>query len=164
MFNFTLVQKGDKLLNTPVTLSANVQKNSLFVDHNKLSIHVREFMTDNLIAQGEFYKLMKVEQFPKMEIELISFESNDAYTDGIAILNITITDVTRKYEFPVNIGKEDGLMRIDGKKRISIKDFGLCTSKTLLGMVKINDMIEIVLNMRCKLNITNEDMADHPVR
>ena len=148
MMNFSLVQKGDKLQSTPVALSAHIQKNKLFVDHNKLDIDVRGFKSNNLIAQGEFYKLMMVDKFPRMNIELLQFESgtenNVNLSCGTAILNITITNVTRKYEFPVLINADNGLMRISGKKKLSITDFGLTAPKTLLlGMVKINEQIEI---------------------
>lgn len=165
MMNFCLIQKGDKLLNTPVAISANVQKNKLFVDHNKLIIDVKDFKSDNRIAQGEFYKLMMVEKFPRMNIELLRYDSRKENTadlsNGTALLNITITNVTRKYEFPVIIDNENGLMRIAGKKKISITDFGLTAPKTLLlGMVKINEQIEIDLNFLCKLRLQNEDVAE----
>jgi len=169
MMNFSLVQKGDKLQSTPVALSAHIQKNKLFVDHNKLDIDVRGFKSNNLIAQGEFYKLMMVDKFPRMNIELLQFESgtenNVNLSCGTAILNITITNVTRKYEFPVLINADNGLMRISGKKKLSITDFGLTAPKTLLlGMVKINEQIEIDLNFLCKLNVKNNDLADHPAQ
>lgn len=166
--NFTLVQKGDQLLGPPVELSANIQKNKLFVDQNKLTIDVKGFKSDNFIGQIEFYKLMMVEKFPRMNIELIRFESGtenmaNSYK-GSALLNITITNVTRKYDFPVVINNDKGLIRIVGRKKISIKDFGLTTPKTLLGMVKVNELIEINMNFLCKLNLINDDVADHPVR
>jgi len=169
MMNFSLVQKGDKLLSTPVAFSANVQKNKLFVDHNKLDIDVRGFKSDNLIAQGEFYKLMMVDKFPRMNIELLQFESGAEnsmnLSCGTALLSITITNVTRKYEFPVLINAANGLMRISGKKKLSITDFGLTAPRTLLlGMVKINKQIEIDLNLLCKLNVKNNDLADHPAK
>jgi hypothetical protein len=157
VMNFSLVQKGDKLLTTPVEIFANVQ-------HNKLDIDVKGFKSENPIGQKEFYKLMMVEKFPHMNIELIRF---DASTDtsqhrscGKAWLNITITNVTRKYEFPVIIQKEDGFMRIAGRKKISITDFGLTAPKNLLlGMVRVNEQIVIDLNLLCKLRLNNEDAA-----
>lgn len=162
MMNFSLVQKGSTLLRTPVALSANLQKNKLFLDHNKLEIEVKGFKSDNLIGQSEFYKLMKVDQFPKMNIELLRYEaSSECRTTGAAILNITITNVTKKYEFPVVVEQDNGLMRIVGKKRISITDFGLNPPTTLLfGLAKINDQIVIDLNLFCKLKLKNEDVAN----
>jgi hypothetical protein len=168
--NFCLVQKGDKLLSAPVALSASIQKKTLMVDHNKLDIDVKGFKSDNLIAQGEFYKLMMVDKFPRMKIELLRFDSSSDnntsdLSSGTALLNITITNVTRKYEFPVLIYKGDGLMRIAGKKKLSITDFGLTAPRNLLfGMVRINDLIEINLDFQCRLRLKSEDVADVPVR
>jgi len=169
MLNFILVQKGDKLLNAPVAISANVQEKTLFVDHNKFDIDVRGFKSENLIAQGEFYKLMKVDKFPRMKIELVRFDSDtknaSALSCGTALLNITITNVTRKYEFPVVIDKCNGLMRIAGKKKLSITDFGLNAPRNLLlGMLRINDQIEIDLDFQCILRVKNEDVSDLPVK
>ncbi len=169
VMNFTLVQNGDKLLTTPVKISANVQKNKLFVDHNKLNIDVSGFKSANHVGQCEFYKLMRVDRFPQMNIELIRFDAETQKLEdrscGQAWLNITITNVTRKYEFPVIIEKEKGLMRIAGRKKISITDFGLTAPKNLLlGMVKVNEQIVIDLNFLCKLSLKEEDLAEHPVR
>jgi hypothetical protein len=169
VMNFTLVQKGDKLLTAPVEISAKVEKNRLFVDHNKLEIEVRKFKSDNSIGQKEFYKLMMVEKYPHMNIELIRFDaSTDTSPDrscGKAWLNITITNVTRKYEFPVIIKKEEGLMRVAGRKKISITDFGLTAPQNLLlGMVKVNEQIVIDLNLLCKLRLKEDDLAEHHVQ
>lgn len=169
MMNFTLVQNGDKLVTSPVEISAKMEKNMLFVNHNKLAIDVRGFKSDNLIGQSEFYKLMKIDKFPRMNIELIRF---DAETDtpvdrsnGHAWLNITITNVTRKYEFPVIIVKEKGLMRIAGRKKILITDFGLTAPKNLLlGMVKVNEQIVIDLNFLCRFHMQDKNIADLSVR
>ena len=168
MMNFTLVQKGDQLLGAPVEVSAKVEKNKILVDHNKMAINVRGFKSENLLGQSEFYKLMMVEKFPRMNIELIRFDSGteniENLSKGNALLNITITNVTRKYDFPVMINYEKGLIRIVGRKKISFKDFGLTTPNTLLGMVKVNELIEINLNFLCKLNLLNDDLADHLVQ
>ena len=169
MMNFSLVQKGDKLMNAPVVLSANVQNKTLYVDRNKMDIDVKGFKSENLIAQSEFYKLMKVEKFPHMKIELVRFDLGTDKTStlscGTALLNITITNVTRKYEFPVAIDKSNGMMRVAGKKKLSITDFGLSAPHhLLLGMVKVNDRIEIDLDFQCSLHVMNEDIADLPVK
>jgi hypothetical protein len=162
MMNFSLVQHGDKLLKAPVAVSANMQKNKLFVDHNRLEIDVRNFKSDNRIGQSEFYKLMKVDQFPKMNIELVRYESSpDKRNIGTAVLNITVTNVTRSYAFPVSVGTNDGSMRIAGKKRISITDFGLNAPTNLLfGLAKINDQIVIDLNLLATFRMRNVDVAN----
>jgi len=162
IMNFSLVQKGENMLRTPVEVSANVQKNKLFVDHNKLDLDVRGFKSENLIGQQEFYKLMKVDQFPRMNIELLCFEANsECKTSGMAVLNITLTNVTRKYEFPVVVEKNNDLIRIVGQKRISITDFGLSAPTNLLfGMAKVNEQIVIDLNLQCKYRLQNEEVAE----
>lgn len=156
MMNFCLVQKGDCLLHTPVTLSANMQKNGIVLDDNVLDLEVKDFKTDNHVAEYEFYKLMKVDRFPRMKIELVRFElgseKKSGTVCGTVFLNITITNVTRQYAFPVNIGKVDDLVRVEGKKKFSITDFGLSAPRNLLlGMVKINEQIVVGLDFLFKL-------------
>jgi hypothetical protein len=162
MMNFSLVQHGENLLKTPVTVSANVQKNKVYVDHNRLEIDVRNFKSDNRIGQSEFYKLMKVDQFPKMNIELVRYEAApDKRNMGTAVLNITVTNVTRSYAFPVTVGTGDGSMRIAGRKRISITDFGLNAPTNLLfGLAKINEQIVIDLNLLANFRMRNGDVAN----
>ncbi|HET9571367.1 MAG TPA: YceI family protein [Bacteroidales bacterium] len=165
MMNFTLVQKGEKLLKAPTTVTFNVRNNKLFVDQNKLDIDVKGFKSDNLMAQSEFYKLMMVDKYPKMKIELLRFDSglqnsNDELY-GTAWLNITITNVTKKYEFPVRIDQDNGFMHVAGKRKVNIKDFGLSAPKSLLlGMLKINDQIQIDLNFLLRLRTKQEEVAN----
>jgi hypothetical protein len=57
------------------------------------------------------------------------------------------------------------LMRVAGRRKISITDFGLTAPKNLLlGMVKVNEQIVIDLNLLCKLSLKEEDLAEHIAR
>lgn len=161
MMNFCLVQRGDKLMQAPVSISANIQNNKLFIAQNTLDIDVKGFKSENLIGQNEFYKLMKVEQYPKMSIEFVCFEAcSESQTKGQAVLNITITNVTKRYEFPVLIGKYKDKLNITGKKRISITDFGLSApTDLLLGLAKVNEQIVIGVNLICRVRKEGNDLA-----
>lgn len=161
--NFCLVQQGDRLMHAPVTLSATTNKNGFVLDDSALDINVKGFKSENPIAEYEFYKLMKVEQYPRMKIEWLRFELGSERKEGLvcgtAVLNITITDVTRQYAFPVTICRTDGWIRVEGKKQFSIGDFGLSAPKNLLlGMVVVKEQIVVGMDFLCKL--TNKEKQD----
>lgn len=157
LLNFTLVQKGDKILNKTIEIIANQQGNKIYIDQNKLSIKVCEFKSDNFIAEKEFYKMMLIEKYPNLEIELNNFElSNNQknnFSKGTASLNITIIGVTRKYNFPIEIRKSNDVISISGDKKLTIKDFGIIPPTAMLGLVIVSEWIKINFDIVCKLKL-----------
>lgn len=157
LLNFTLVQKGDKILNKTIEIIANQQGNKIYIDQNKLSIKVCEFKSENFIAEKEFYKMMLIEKYPNLEIELNNFElSNNQknnFSKGTASLNITIIGVTRKYNFPIEIRKSNDVISISGDKKLTIKDFGIIPPTAMLGLVIVSEWIKINFDIVCKLKL-----------
>lgn len=157
LLNFTLVQKGDKILDKTIEIIANQQGNKIYIDQNKLSIKVCEFKSENFIAEKEFYKMMLIEKYPNLEIELNNFElSNNQknnFSKGTASLNITIIGVTRKYNFPIEIRKSNDVISISGDKKLTIKDFGIIPPTAMLGLVIVSEWIKINFDIVCKLKL-----------
>ena len=159
LLTFKLIQGGDKIMNKPLELTATRQANKYMLSKNKLSITVENFKSDNIIAQAEFYKLMQTQKYPTLKIQLNHFESETTdnpaqFTKGNALLSFTITGVTKQYLFPVSISTKGNLVTVTGRKRMTIKDFGLVPPVAMLGIVRVSEWIEIDLKIICKVELT----------
>lgn len=160
LLTFKLNQYGDQILNKPISLTASSRGSKLFLSQNKLSIGVKNFKSNNPIAQSEFYKLMKADQYPYLKIQLnnidsLSISNNSEFSKGIASVNFTITGVTKQYTIPIRASVNKDMIAISGKRRMTIKDFGLDPPVAMLGMIKVSEWIEIEFRILCKLTIVD---------
>lgn len=150
LFRFDLSQNGDKIMTEPLRLTASLQGSKLYVNKNKLFIHVENFKSANLIAQSEFYKLLMTDKYPELKIQLdyVDFGAQKRpFEKGNAMVSITITGVTKPYLIPVAIIFSNNRICIKGRKRMSIRDFGLQPPVSALKMVKVSEWIEIELDL-----------------
>jgi len=65
------------------------------------------------------------------------------------VIDVTITDVTRRYIFPVTADRNGNHFTFDVKKEISIRDFELTPPVHMMGMLKVDEWITINLFMEC---------------
>lgn len=162
LLTFNLTQKGESILNKPIAIIATQQANKIYIDQNKLSIKVKNFKSNNFIAEKEFYKMMKIDKYPNLKIELNYFESlltpKSQLSNGIASLSITITDITKKYDFPVEINKSGEIISISGNKKLTIRDFNIVPPTAMLGLIIVSEYIEIDFDIICKLKFTKDQL------
>lgn len=154
--SFKLTQSGEKLANKSFLITVSQFQNKLNLNQNQYSIAVRNFDSNNKMALRDFLKLVKSDEYPEIKIQLNYIESqtnsitND-YAKGQASVNITITGVTKRYSIPISSSKSGDLYNLTGKMKLSIKDFGLVPPVEMLGLIKVNKLIEIDFNLFCKI-------------
>ena len=154
--SFKLVHDGEKLLGKSIILTATQNQNKLFLSQNQLAIVVKNFSSDNLMARRDFLKLIKSDTYPTIKIQLNYIETasgNDSktYSKGNAFVNISITGVTKQYHIPVSSNQEGEFVMLDGKKNISIKDFGLTPPVEMMGLLKVSEWIDLDFHFICKI-------------
>lgn len=163
LLNFQLKQPGNKILNKSIILVAEKHGNKLYLSQNKLTIVVKNFKSENFIAQSEFYKLMQTDKHPHLHIKLNYFEFNteseNQFSTGNASLNINITGVSKNYDFPVSATVHDNHIKVTGRKKMNIQDFGLVAPTAMLGMVKVSEWIEIEFNIVCKVDFIKSKLT-----
>jgi hypothetical protein len=164
LLSFKLMQFGGKIMSKPISVIATQQGAKLFLSQNKLSIGVNNFKSDNIIAQAEFYKLMKSDKYPYLKIQLNHFEIGGSSevnqpTQGEASIDFTITGVTKQYNIPVTASLNGDYVSVSGKKRMNIKDFGLEPPLAMLGLVRVSEWIEIEFKILCKITIDEKSLA-----
>lgn len=149
--DFQLYQPGERFMRKKMYITASRRDNKLYLSENNLVIPVKNFSSNNRMALRDFHKLVKSDAYPMMHIELdhIELAGKPSGTVGNAVIDVTITDVTRRYIFPVTADRNGNLFTFDVKKEISIRDFELTPPVHMMGMLKVDEWITINLFMEC---------------
>lgn len=151
--NFKLTQSSDNFIKKNMIITASQNKNKLYLSENQLAVPVRSFSSSNKMALRDFYKLMKSDEYPTMNIQLnyIELPTSKTATSGNAVVDVTITGVTKKYSFPVKAVKNGNSYNFKVMKDINIRDFGLVPPVQMAGLLKVDEMININMNMNCDI-------------
>ncbi|HBG56944.1 YceI family protein [Proteiniphilum sp. UBA1028] len=151
--DFVFDQPGEKFIRKKLYITASRRDDKLFLSENSLEIPVKNFTSGNRMALRDFHKLVKSNEYPVMHIELDHVRlSNEPFGDvGDAVIDVTITGVTKRYIFPVTAGKNGNNFTFGVKKSINIRDFDLTPPVHMMGMLKVDEWITITLFMECAI-------------
>ena len=155
---FKLFQKGKDLTTRNFTFTATQDQNRIYISQNQLSIQVRKFNSDNRMALRDFLKLIKSVDYPNLLVQLNYFElipgaDKIRFSKGNASVNITITGVTKQFNIPITSNQEGDIYSVDGRKNISIRDFGLTPPIEMLGLIKVSEWIDINFHLIGKVRV-----------
>ena len=159
--SFKLFQNGDKLSNRKLSVTTTQNQNKISLSDNKLLVVVKDFSSDNRMALKDFLKLLKSDTYPTMQVQISyidiqpSSEKGDVYNCN-AVVSITITGVKRYYCIPISFNSDKDLYVVNGKKKISIRDFGLTPKSQMMGLIKVSEWIDIDFHMICKITSSEE--------
>jgi len=161
---FKLTQSGAKLPNRNFIITATQNKNKIVLNQNQQLIYVKSFSSDNKMALRDFLKLVKADDFPNFQIQLNYFElsptvkSADIARANVSV-NITITGKTKQINIPITSHQDGEFYTLNGNEKINIKDFGLTAPVVMLGLIRVNDWINIDFHIVCKIMPYNSAQA-----
>lgn len=114
-----------------------------------LSLKNEGFDCGNRGINKDFHSLLNTKEYPKITLELT--EINLAGGDkSVACVKITIAGKEKVYVVPIAIIAAPS-PRFIGKLKLDIRDFDLKPPKKMLGLIVINEEIEIDFNLEAKL-------------
>lgn len=157
LITFKLYQNDEKLFKSKLKIATTFLQNKTFLTQNQLSVVVKNFTSNNFIALREFFKMLKTDSYPTLQVQinftepLPIFEKGQNYI-GNALISITITGVTKQYSIPITLKSNGNTFILDGNKKLSIHDFGLYPKPKMLGLVIISDWIDIDFHVVYKIN------------
>ncbi len=151
--NFKLTQNSENFIQKNMIITASQNNNKLYLSENQLIVPVKNFNSTNKMALRDFYKLVKSDEYPTMNIQLdhIDLPTTSMPSSGTAVVAVTITGVTKKYNFPIKSNKNGTSYTFDVEKDINIRDFGLEPPVQMMGMLKVNEIININFKMICNI-------------
>lgn len=161
--SFKLLFPGDMLPKNFV-ITATQNQNRILLGQTQLSIAVKDFTSGNKMALRDFLKLIKYKTYPSIHIQLnyIDLKQNldkSKLIKGNAYANITITGVTKQYCFPISSDSDGENYFLNGRKNISIRDFGLVPPVEMLGLIKVSEWIDLDFHIVCKIALNKSDQA-----
>lgn len=157
LLRFQLIQNGDKLSKRNFIINATQTQNKIFLNENEHSINVKDFNSSNKMALRDFLKLVEADSYPTIHIKLNYFEvdqkfNNKNISKANVSVDITITGKTKQYTIPVNSNHDNDIYTLKGIEKLNIRDFGLEPPVEMMGLIRVNEWINIEFNIICKIN------------
>jgi len=158
LISFKLTQSGEKLAKRNFNIIATQNQNKISLSQNEHIIQVKDFTSDNKMALRDFMKLVKATVYPSFRVKLNYFEidskgNNKDLSKATVSVDLTITGKTKQYIIPVKSIHEGDIYKLNGKTKINIRDFGLEPPVEMLGLIRVNEWINIDFDINCKITI-----------
>ncbi|MCA6073794.1 hypothetical protein [Fulvivirga sedimenti] len=111
-----------------------------------LKIRVKDFDCGINQMTREFRELLQADDHPYLRMIL---ETIEPIGDGKFIANIAIVlaGVKSGYRIPVEVHDDERTLICSGKSQVSFVDFNLEPPVKFMGMVKVNEMLDISFNL-----------------
>jgi len=112
----------------------------------EISIPIREFEASNPMMYADFLDLMNEAEHPRI---IVSFSKRQLqstlqdYTEPCPVIQITIAGITRSYNVVCSVVKCADNLYLRGEEVLKLSDFKLRPPSKLLGLVKVNDEINV---------------------
>ena len=160
LLSFKLTQSGEKLTKRNFILTATESHNKIALSQNEQSIQVKDFTSENKMALRDFKKLVKADSYPSFHVKINYFEidPNTVNKDNAkanVTVDLTITGKTKQYIFPVKSTRDGDNYKLNGNKKINIRDFGLNPPVEMLGLIRVSEWINIDFDIICKITFDN---------
>lgn len=122
------------------------ENNFLRFKNLKLNLSTKGFDCGNKRMNEDFQDLLLCDKYPEIEItidriEPISKEFSKAY------IQVKLAGKTNNYDLPVQVNEDHYI----GKFKMNIRDFGLEPPKKALGLIEVDEQIEIRFNLKVTL-------------
>ncbi|NDP27319.1 MAG: YceI family protein [Flavobacterium sp.] len=156
LLKFELRQNDKELSKGKLKIETTTFHNKTYLTQNQLSVMVKSFTSNNFIALREFFKLLKSDSYPVLQVQinfvepLLISEKGQKYI-GNALISMTITGVTKQYSIPITLKSNGNIFILDGNKKLNIRDFGLYPKPKMMGLVIINEWIDIDFHIVYKI-------------
>ena len=124
-----------------VSIARNNSK--ILLDGAKIAIKSTGFDCAHKMITKDFKSILKADEYPHIVINVK--EINTAKENITAKLNVKIAGVEKEYLVPVIFNSNTN--NVKGLLKLNIKDFKLKSPKKLLGMVVVNDNVDINFNL-----------------
>lgn len=129
----------------PVFLKGNVQ-----LDASAFSCGLQ-------LMTNDFNKTIKAKEYPAIEIEFISFEKTPVF--GCAEerfkgnMKIALAGVRKAFDVNCVIeAKSNGIIYLRGNHTFTFADFNLSAPSRMMGMVKVDENLEVKFNLALKVD------------
>lgn len=119
----------------------------IFFKENLLKIPVTNFDCGSNIINDDFYKVLKKDQYPYINIQFIALEHWTGNTEVGGTVYITLAGVTKPFIVRYLMTSTHQLLLLKGKQKICFSDFNLSPPEKMFGMIKVQDNLEVEFDL-----------------
>ncbi len=131
------------LITDPQQIKYTQEENFIYFSDLKLHLLTEGFDCGNKRMNSDFQDLLLCEKYPEIVIELDRIESIS--TEYIkAYVTVNLAGKSNTYNLPVLINED----HFKGKFKINIRDFGLEPPKKALGLIEVDEIIEVQFDLK----------------
>jgi len=147
--NFKFEYTEEISIDKPVRVRQN--SGTLRLSGGMINLKVMAFDSGNGIMNKDFRKMLLEEDNPFIQVELTAlmpaWQPNDVWREGKAEIMVNINQIIKKYIVNCTV-ENPGSLLIFGRQKILLSDFGLTPPVRMMGMVKVNDWVDLDFSLR----------------
>ena len=126
----------------------------LLFQSSQLKLDVRRFDCHNRFITQDFFKTMRVEDYPQLVIKFIAIDQFSGYVLQQNLkgwVDIQLASVTNRIQLDLVMFKQGGgKYKLTGKKKMKFSDFQLKAPSKVAGLIKINEEIDVEFELYFK--------------
>ena len=140
----------------PDTILVTRNPNQQVLLNGNIQLDVQLFDCKNPVMTADLRKTLKVKQYPRLIIRFLSISkypdaaTKQAITKGV--VQIELAGVLRQFEIDYKtISAENLYINLIGSRKVNFSDFNIEPPRKLGGMIKTNNELNVVFNLRIKV-------------
>lgn len=146
-FNCNLVFSN---INTQVKALYQKSGNKIKFQDANLKLANECFDCGSRMMNSDFLEMLNSKNYPNITLDLKEITINPKKSsENIALLNISLAGCSKLYSVWLNVNELDHINAI-GCLKLKLSDFNLEPPKKVLGLVVVDDAIEIALDLKIK--------------
>ena len=119
----------------------------------RMTVPVRSFDCGAKPISRDFWRTLKAERYPNLEINFISLENlslrNKRNIKGV--VDITLAGITTRYDICYRVSlNENGTIYLTGLHAVNFADFHLEAPEKLKGLIKVKEALKVQFNLVLK--------------
>jgi hypothetical protein len=141
---FTCKFKPD-YLQQPGSIHYDSNDSKITFKNSSLVLRNKGFDCGKRSRNKDFHQMVRTEEYPEMKLTLNEVIIEDK-RKAVANVDIWIAGKENTYNFAVDISQKSP-RRIKGQLKINVLDFGLEPITKMLGLIKVDEMIDINIDL-----------------
>jgi hypothetical protein len=122
-----------------------------------VSLDAAAFSCGMQLMTNDFNKTIKAKEHPAIAIDFISFERTPVYGCSEerfkGRMNISLAGITKPFDVDCAIeAKSNGIIYLRGNRVFGFADFNLTAPSRMMGLVKVEDKLEVKFNLALKID------------
>lgn len=127
----------------------DAHKNQLVFRRNKMSVPVKGFNCGNPMITRDFLSTLKADQYPWLEIHFLTLTKNNGTGHVRGEVEIRLAGVSKSYAILYDLDDLSGPgLKLSGNQKVSFADFGMKAPQKLMGLIQVQDQLEVEFQIR----------------